>query len=236
MNCRKSTEIATKVQLYRSPQFASLPPSKLPSGVCAWFAGRIAPTHSLIHSLRVAGSTSRRRRQSRINPQASFARGSSVYIPPRCRRALGTVAGHFCRVHPETLIAARGRVVEIGCTIRFATLKRLAADLLSAQRPAWCRFDIADTYTTRRHASQRFADMTQNIVQRGKNGQLQVCVHRCRHAKRLLLAGRMTASARRRDPRIRLANPCQRSVTNAARALAARPSRASGSATIPRAG
>jgi hypothetical protein len=36
-------------------------------------------------------------------------------------------------------------VVAIGGTIRFAAVKRLAADLLSAQRPAWCRFNFADT-------------------------------------------------------------------------------------------
>jgi len=48
---------------------------------------RMTPTYSRTHSLRIAGSMSRRRLQSRISPQAKFARTSSM--PPR--RALGTV-------------------------------------------------------------------------------------------------------------------------------------------------
>jgi len=58
--------------------------------------------YSRTHCLRIVGSTSRRRRRSRMNPQARFVRTSSVSMPIRCRRALGTVAVHFCRVCPET--------------------------------------------------------------------------------------------------------------------------------------
>ena len=44
-------------------------------------ARRMAPTNSRTHSLRIAGPMSRRRRQSRISPQARLARGSSVSMP-----------------------------------------------------------------------------------------------------------------------------------------------------------
>ena len=52
-------------------------------------ARRMTPTYGLIHSHLVAGSSSRRRRQSRIALQARSISRSSPSIPPRCRRALG---------------------------------------------------------------------------------------------------------------------------------------------------
>ena len=51
----------------------------------------------------------RRRRQSRIARQAKRVRMSSASMPPRCRRALGTVAVHLWRVCTETETPTRGR-------------------------------------------------------------------------------------------------------------------------------
>ena len=62
----------------------------------------MTPTYSRTHARRIAGSMSRLLRQSRINLLARLARMSlRLSMPPRCRRALGTVAVHFCRVNPE---------------------------------------------------------------------------------------------------------------------------------------
>jgi hypothetical protein len=64
-------------------------------------ARRMTPTYSRTHSRLVLGSTSRSLRQSRISLQARPASWSSVSMPPRCRRNLGIVAVHFCRVRPD---------------------------------------------------------------------------------------------------------------------------------------
>ena len=67
-------------------------------------------------------------------------------MPPGCSRVLEAVAVHFWGEFVQKVQPRRGAgVADFGGTIRIAAVKRLSADLRSAQRPAWCRFDIADS-------------------------------------------------------------------------------------------